>query len=147
MAAMLVRGLLSVALLSCDALSRTAQAETPIDPGAAAPAMRSAHPANQHFDCGYHPPAEWLAGLQAAVAAGQIDDPALRIPFIPAAPDTAGRGEPRGGDPCLSSAHIFPYEDSAGLLLTDFTDVQLVLFMAQAANALLAVHGDRYDFL
>ena len=96
------------------------------------------------FECGYRAPTEWIEELRAAVARGEIPDPTMRaIPPI-------SRGGPRTalpGPPCLSSAHIFPFEDANQLLLTDFSSGQLVDLMTTAANALLATHGDIYDFI
>ncbi len=97
--------------------------------------------------CGYQTPEEVRAAIRTAVEAGQIHDPALRVlPKVaqrPAAP--AG---PRGGsEPTVMPADIFPYEDTAGVLLTNFTNGQLFDLMAAASNSLLAAHGDNFDFI
>ena len=96
------------------------------------------------FDCGYRAPVDWLHDLQEAVARGEINDPATRpIPLIaPGRPRTA-----LGELPCLSPAHIFPFEDANQLLLTNFSNAELIDLMVTAANDLLAAHGDNYDFL
>ena len=96
------------------------------------------------FECGYCSPAEWLDEMSAAVDRGEILDPAARtIPQIaPRRPSTAGAGAP-----CLTPAHIFPFEDSSQLLLTNFSAGQLIDFMVSAANELMSTHGDNYDFV
>ncbi|MCH7527595.1 MAG: hypothetical protein IID39_09170, partial [Planctomycetes bacterium] len=103
-------------------------------------------PANDFsdFDCAYRTPGEWLAEVRAAVARGEIPDPATR-PIPPIAP-----GKPRarlGETPCLSGAHIFPFEDTKQILLTNFSNGELIDLMVTAANDLLATHGDNYDFV
>ena len=97
-----------------------------------------------HFDCGYRSPADWLEELRSAVARGEITDPAARVipPIV--------LGHARAGfdaQPCLSPAHIFTFADSAQLLLTNFSNGQLIDLMTEAANTLLATHGDNYDFI
>ncbi len=96
------------------------------------------------FRCGYRAPAEWLADLRAAVDRGEIPDPTTRRipPIRPGRP----RSEPRG-TPCLTPQHIFAFEDTDQLLLTDFSGGALVELMVTAANDLLSVHGDNYDFV
>ncbi len=87
---------------------------------------------------------ELLDELRASVARGEIRDPSRRsIPFIPPPSSSSSDGGP---PPCLSGAHIFPFEDSAGLLLTNYSTGELLDFMADAANALMATHGDNFDF-
>ena len=96
------------------------------------------------FECGYHSPKEWLDELGAAVARGEIPDRATRV-ISP-----IQRGQPRTGSgimPCLSPAHIFPFEDTNQLLLTDYSTGQLLDLMVSAANDLMAAHGDIYDFV
>ena len=44
-------------------------------------------------------------------------------------------------------ADIFPFEDSNSVLLSDFTDGQLFSLMIDATNAVLASHGDNFDFV
>ncbi len=107
----------------------------------AAPGM--AHPPAGHT-CDYRPPGAWVAEVEAAVARGEIVDPAAkRLPEV--APRTALAGvDPT---PCLSPLHVFPHEDSAQVLLTNFSDGQLLNLMADGANALMAAHGDNFDFI
>ena len=80
------------------------------------------------FDCGFQSSQDWLRDVRAAVERGEISDPRTRpIPAIPpAAQASVGVGEM----PCISPAHIFPYEDSAGLLLTSFSNGELLTLMA-----------------
>ena len=49
--------------------------------------------------------------------------------------------------PCLSPAHVFPFEDTDEVLLSDYSTGQLIDLMASAANELMAAHGDIYDFV
>ena len=96
------------------------------------------------FDCGHRSPPYWVEGVRAAVARGEIPDPATRVmPAIRSSQQTAGL---RAAS-CLSPAHVFPFEDTNQILLTDFSSGELVDLMATAANGLLAVHGDIYDFV
>ncbi|MHC4066989.1 MAG: IPTL-CTERM sorting domain-containing protein [Planctomycetota bacterium] len=99
---------------------------------------------SEHFECGYRPPQRWLEEVRTAVARGEISDPARRV-IPPIRP-----GQPRTGSgimPCLSPAHIFPFEDTNQILLTDFSTGQLIDLMVTAANDLMATHGDIYDFV
>ena len=100
--------------------------------------------ARASLDCGYRPPVEWLAEMRDAVARGEVPDPRTRSipPIPPAAPRPSG-----GGPPIVGTDDFFAYPDSSGLLLTDFTDVDLIYLMIDAANALLAAHGDSFDFV
>jgi len=114
---------------------------------ARAQAPSSAPPASARFECGYQSPEQTLAAIRAAVAAGLIADPAMR-PLPRVAPRAVFGGQQRGGGvPTVTTADIFPFEDSASLLLTNFTQGQLANLMAQATNALLAVEGDNFDFV
>ncbi|MCH8251497.1 MAG: hypothetical protein IID36_03485, partial [Planctomycetes bacterium] len=101
-------------------------------------------PSIPRFECGYRSPAAWMDAVRSAVARGEIADPTTReIPPIAAG---VRRGGP-SGSVCLSRGHIFPFEDSQGLLLTDFSDGELVDLMVTAANDLMSVHGDNFDFI
>ncbi len=98
----------------------------------------------QRFECGYRSPQRWLDEVRAAVARGEIADPATRV--IP----PIRQGRPRTGSstlPCLSPAHIFPFEDTGEILLSDYSSGQLIDMMVSAANDLMAVHGDIFDFV
>ena len=117
-----------------------------VSDAAAAPQANARHGhASQapRFECGYRSPAYWMAEVRAAVARGEIPDPAKRkLPVIP-----KGNPGPESAAGCLSRAHIFQYPDRNGLLLSNFSNGQLVNFMVQAANALVAQHGDNFDFI
>ncbi len=109
---------------------------------AAGPALHAAPP--QDFDCGYRSPAQWMADVAAATRRGEIPDPSSRaVPPIPAVRKLAGPPVA----PCLSPAHIFPFEDSDQVLLANYSNAQIVNLMVEAANSLMAVHGDIYDFV
>lgn len=96
------------------------------------------------FDCAYRSPAAWRAELRAAVARGEIPDPSTRsVPPIPPGIEP----QSRGGAPTVGPDDFFPYPDSTGLLLTDFSDAQLIYLMIDGANALLASRGDSFDFV
>ena len=115
-------------------LAPSTVSQGPIHPSGAAP----------EFQCGYRSPAHWLAEIEAAVTRGEIADPASR--HIP--PIAPGRG-PAGPDemPCLSPAQIYLFEDTYSILLSDFSEGELIDLMVTAANDLLSVHGDNFDFV
>ena len=52
-----------------------------------------------------------------------------------------------GGVPTVTQADIFLFEDTAGLLLTNYSNGQRNNLMAQATNALLVSEGDVFDFV
>ncbi|MCH9033456.1 MAG: hypothetical protein IID42_03010, partial [Planctomycetes bacterium] len=95
--------------------------------------------------CGYRSPDEWRAAFQTAVERGEIPDPALTSP-----PAVAPRANRAGGGACApvpQTSDIFLFEDSAGTLLTNFSEGQLDSLMTSAANALLVAEGDNFDFI
>ena len=94
----------------------------------------------------YMKPSEWVPELRAAAARGEIPDPRQRVlPAIPAiGPPPLHLGS---GPPCITSASIHLFEDTNQLLLTNFTDCQLIDLMTQAANDLIATRGDIFDFV
>ncbi len=96
------------------------------------------------LDCGYHSPEKWQAERRAAVERGEIAYPAGR-----AIPKVAPRRQPATTDPepCLTGGQIFLYEDTDEILLTSLSFGQLEDLMTEAANALIATHGDNYDFM
>ena len=49
--------------------------------------------------------------------------------------------------PCLSPAHVFAFEDTDEILLSNYSTGQLIDLMASGANALMAAHGDVFDFV
>lgn len=96
------------------------------------------------FECGYRSPAEWMADVRAAVGRGEIADPAeRRLPVIP----KGNPGLASSTSSCLSRSQIFIYEDKQAFLRTNYSNGQLVDFMVKAANAVLAKHGDNFDFI
>ncbi len=103
----------------------------------------AAAPERFEFDCGFRGPDFWLDAIRQGVARGEIPDPRARVlPQLP--PPPAQPGQPAQ---CLTREHIFPFEDSAGILLTDYSNAQLSNLMVEAANSLLSTHGDIYDFI
>jgi hypothetical protein len=129
-----------VALLAISAsFGEAADAQTALGPG--------------HFECGYRSPQSWAEEFRAALARGEIRDPGLRvIPMIrqgrPIRSDRPDRQRSQLGTlPCLSPAHIFAFEDTNSVLLSDYSTGQLIDLMVTAANELLAAHGDIYDFV
>ena len=110
---------------------------------ASAAAAAQQGPTHRAFDCGFRPVEHWQAAVRTAVASGEIPDPASKpMPVIP-----PGNPGPLTASGCLSRAHVFPFVDSTGLLLRNFTDGELISLMADAANAVLAAHGDNFDFI
>ena len=120
---------------------------------AAVAAVAGIHPQAARMaelDCGYRAPPDWVAAVREAVERREIPDPSRRkLPALPRVPAKhADRSSGIAGPaPCLGPNQLFPFEDTADLLLTDFSDGQLVAFMTEAMNALLASRGDRFDFV
>jgi len=84
----------------------------------------------QTFDCGFR---EASSLLDTA--------PTRRLPDLPA---PAAAGLPAQ---CLTGEHIFAYEDTDQVLLTNYSTAQLTALLIDAANSLLATWGDNYDFI
>ena len=102
------------------------------------------HGADGRLDCEVFRPQDVLAEIRGAVQRGEIADPAERpLPAI------ARRrvGNPTGEIPCLTPEHVFAFEDTDGVLLTDYAYWELFALMIDAANELMATHGDNYDFI
>jgi hypothetical protein len=95
-------------------------------------------------DCGLPRMAAATQRYVADIRAGRIVRPAppLVAPRVhpPASPAD-------GGAPLVTAGDLFPYPDSAGLLLTSFSDESLIDLMTDAANALLSQRGDEFDFV
>lgn len=107
------------------------------------PEERSFNP----LDCDYQSPERVQAALQAAVAAGEIPDPTQKV-LPPVIPRSQRRGMVAGaGVPTVTPDDIFFFEDTAGLLATNFSDGQLFNLMADATNAVLTEMGDNFDFV
>lgn len=97
------------------------------------------------FDCGYRSPEYWQAAIAGAVASGEIPDPRNQV-----VPQVAPRTHAQGASDCVPSpttADLFLFVDSTRVLRTNFSDGQLFNLMSQAANALVAEHGDNFDFI
>jgi len=102
--------------------------------------------ARQSFDCGFMSSGQVLRALRSGAARQEYSDPAGRaIPAIPERPRAGRAGG--GGFPCLNSAHIFQFEDTNFLLQTNFSTGALLNLMTDAANAVMATHGDNFDFV
>lgn len=105
------------------------------------PPTDEANPEVNPFECGFQSRDVLLAELKAAIERGDVPDPRTRpLPEVKPRP-----GRPQRGVPVVTADDVFPYEDSAGLLLTNFSTTDLLLFMGQAANALMVEHGDNFD--
>ena len=129
----------ALTLLFATVLAPLASAQEPL-----AAAIRSeTDRARAAFDCRVLGPRDVLAELDAAVAAGSIS--IQPPPTIAPGPAPGGVAAVTGG--CLTREHIFPYEDTNQLLLTNFSIGELLDFMTDAANSLMLTHGDRYDFV
>jgi hypothetical protein len=98
-----------------------------------------------HLDCGYRSPADWALALRAAVERGEISDPRTRR--LPSLPVGSRPSVNLGGAPTVGTDDFFPFEDSAGLLLTNFSGGELIDLMVEGANTLLADRGDSFDFV
>ncbi len=120
----------------------TAWADDALNSGEAFMAEQAAH--LQQLECGYRPSADWLAEVRRAVARGEIPDPATRSipPIQPGSPRTVPTELP-----CLTPEHIFAFEDTDQLLLTNFSNGELIDLMVTAVNDLLGKLGDNYDFV
>lgn len=97
------------------------------------------------YDCGYISREQALKDLQEAVRRGEIPDPSTQE-----LPAVAPRLLRQSAVPCVpapTTADFFLFEDSASLLLTNFSNGALFSLMTSAANALLAAEGDQFDFI
>jgi hypothetical protein len=100
--------------------------------------------AQPDFECGFVTPAEHREALDRAIRLGLIED--RRLSPLPAVAPRS-RGVSAVGIPCLTTAQIHPYEDTAGVLLTDYEEGELYDLMADAANELMTTYGDNFDFI
>jgi hypothetical protein len=108
----------------------------------------AAQSARHQLDCGFLSTEEWRAELSAAVARGEIESPAQRP--LPEIPNIVRRGRAAGylgAIPCMTREQIFQYEDTNEILVGSFSTGELLDLMTEAANALMATHGDNYDFV
>ncbi|MEE9293721.1 MAG: hypothetical protein V3W34_01985, partial [Phycisphaerae bacterium] len=97
------------------------------------------------FDCGYQSPEEVRSAFRQAVQRGEVVDPTKIV--RPKGLPRALRADPPPCTTTPTSADIFPFEDSAGLLLTPFSDGALFNLMTQGANAVIAANQDNFDFI
>ncbi|HYN63906.1 MAG TPA: hypothetical protein VES36_04820, partial [Candidatus Limnocylindrales bacterium] len=114
-------------------------------PASAGPAPQEAPPRPfSDFDCGLPRMAAATKRYVADIRAGRIVRPApplvARASHPPASPAD-------GGAPVVMADDLFLYPDSASLLLTSFSDEDLIGLMTDAANALLSQRGDEFDFV
>lgn len=89
------------------------------------------------FDCGQIPD-DWIAEFRQAVHSGLVPTPTFAAPPAPAAPPPSS---------CLTPEHVFLYEDRDKLFKTTLTHAQRLAIMVDAANHLIAEHGDHFDFI
>ncbi len=108
------------------------------------PMKTSSIPENAHpsLDNDYIWPDNMVADIKSAVQRGEIPDPAHRtIQEIPQ------RDNAPLASNCVSSAQIFAFEDTNGILSGNFSNGQLFALMTDAANTVIATHGDNFDFM
>ena len=101
------------------------------------PAQAGRQATYRHLDCGFEEDASATREYIRKVRSGQI--PRRSIPRV------APRVSAGGG--LVTADDLFLYEDTNSLLLTDFSNGDLISLMADAANALLIAHGDNFDFV
>ena len=102
------------------------------------------------FESATQHPDEALATLMAAIDNGEIEDP-MNKPLPDVAPreyfGPSSNGIAGFSVPPVTPSDLFEYEDSDDLLATGFTTGQLYGLMSEATNAVLAEHGDNFDFV
>ncbi|MFT5050180.1 MAG: hypothetical protein ACI8QZ_001576 [Chlamydiales bacterium] len=105
---------------------------------------RASRSTSQPLDCAFQSAEQWVADLHAAAVRGEVAAPSMR-----SVPQVVPRGTAQLGlgVACLTNDQIFAYEDSSQVLLTNFSNGQLFDLMIEASNAMLAQHGDLYDFV
>jgi fibronectin type 3 domain-containing protein len=114
--------------------------------GAQQPSTDWVRPAGDlRHECGLKSPEETVAAVQEAVEAGLVESSEDRLRWA-LAPATTLRGGAGAIGP-LGPDDVFLYEDSEDVLRRFFFDGELFVLMFQAANDLVAVHGDQYDFI
>ena len=105
------------------------------------------------YECLYRSPSEVMAEFDARVKRGDLPDPALRtLPVLPEVPVRLPGGSStlnlQGSTPCLSTADIILYEDTNLVVSTQLLDTSaLYALFTEAANRILTIHGDRFDFV
>jgi len=105
------------------------------------------------YEDGTRHPDEFLEILQQEVEQGIIPDPAAQ-PLPDVEPRTHWGFPPRprtvaGGTsvPDVTTDDIFLWEDSSQILTINFSNSQLYNIMRNATNAVIAEHGDNFDFI
>lgn len=118
-------------------------------PAGAQAVSSSGHALERPAPTEYLRPARWRSALREAAARGEIADPRQRV--LPRVPDIAPEPlDPLATHPvppCISSASLHLFEDTNQLLLTSFSDGELIDLMTQAANDLIATRGDLFDYI
>ncbi|HEX9751459.1 MAG TPA: PKD domain-containing protein [candidate division Zixibacteria bacterium] len=94
-------------------------------------------------ECGWRSPEEWLSIYQEGIAKGEVPDPAVK--GIPKVGPRVEFGRMPGTP--LTYDDVFVYEDTDDILRSDYTDPQLTALMVNSANALMAEHGDQWDYI
>lgn len=103
------------------------------------PARRADAPRPRRpVECGLLTPTEVLRSLRGS--------PALRV-ASPAAPGPEGVSPAPPDITCITPAQLLVYEDTQGLLVGNTTQAELFGVMTDAANALIAAHGDVFDYV
>lgn len=98
------------------------------------------------FEDGTVHPDESFAIWQAAIDNGEIPDPTTLD--LPEPAPIEWPNQIAGVQvPDVTPEDLFWYEDSNDILATGFTQGQLNFLMGQAANAVIAEHGDNFDFI
>jgi hypothetical protein len=86
----------------------------------------------------------WTVNLPDRIAAGEFPDRRGRD-VAPAA--DVRRGVATGSPGCVTSTQLFTFEDTDGVLTGDFSDGAALDLLYDAGEALIATHGDVYDFI
>lgn len=94
--------------------------------------------AQAEFDCGFISYEEMLEIAEEGQALGVFRDP----PAVAEASSGSG-----ASIPCLTPQQIFAFEDTNQVLLTNFSNCDLFVLMTAAGNAVMATHGDEFDFI
>lgn len=151
-------GMMVVTFLACTpwAMGQAVLPVAPFDPhGGVGPTRGMANEAevkkalaarsHEHAPCELRRPERWRREIAEAVQRGEIVDPATKsLPLLAPRVLQAGTAE---CVPTPTRNDIFFFEDTAGLLSTNFSNGQLFSFMADAANAVLVSEGDNFDFI
>lgn len=99
------------------------------------------------FVDGTEAPNEFLRTWQAAIAGGEVPDPAQKI-LPKRAPRVAFGGVAGATVPQVTASDIFAFEDTNDLLATtNFSQGTLFNLMSSATNAVTAAFGDNFDFV